>query len=237
MICDFGCSNIAIIKFKSGRYCCSKSTSSCPAMKLQNSNKHITELSVDWIEMQSKYDEGFSLGEIGKIFSIERGMLRGAINRGVLSVRNHKDSTKLAKKQGKGSLTDKGRKSLQDSARSRILERYEKGWMPKAGRCKKYRHDSPIAGVVWLDGTWELKVAQYLDNHKYTWKRNTIRFEYINLKGRLSHYTPDFFIEEIGGYLEIKGYETKLDRCKWSQFKEPLTVWKRKDLKELGVIP
>ena len=34
-------------------------------------------------------------------------------------------------------------------------------------------------------------------------------------------------------FLEIKGYETPLDKCKWSQFTEPLIIWKKAQLKEL----
>ena len=29
---------------------------------------------------------------------------------------------------------------------------------------------------------------------------------------------------------------TELDRCKWSQFTEKLTVWKKKDLKDLSIL-
>jgi hypothetical protein len=82
--------------------------------------------------------------------------------------------------------------------------------------------------VVLLDGTWEVAVANWLDENLYTWKRNTNRFSYLNLKGNVSHYTPDFWVTEFNSYLEIKGYETSLDRCKWSQFSEPLIVWKKK---------
>ena len=66
-----------------------------------------------------------------------------------------------------------------------------------------------------------------MDAEKWNWKRNTERFAYINLSGKISHYTPDFYVEELGGYLEVKGYETELDRCKWKQFKNNLTIWKK----------
>ena len=79
-------------------------------------------------------------------------------------------------------------------------------------------------------------MAEWLDEKKYNWKRNTKRFQYINLKGTISHYVPDFWVEELNGYLEIKGYETQLDRCKWSQFSESLTVWKKSDLKKMKLI-
>jgi hypothetical protein len=122
------------------------------------------------------------------------------------------------------------------SARTRIIARYEAGWLPKAGRCKKYRYFSPIAGEVLLDGTWELAVAKWLDTNEYNWKRNTKRFQYINLKGEISFYTPDFWVDEFNSYLEIKGYETALDRCKWSQFTAPLIIWKKKELFEHNIL-
>ena len=59
----------------------------------------------------------------------------------------------------------------------------------------------------------------------------------MNLKNQISYYTPDFWVEELNGYLEIKGYETELDRCKWKQFSETLTIWKKKELKIFGMIP
>ena len=101
---------------------------------------------------------------------------------------------------------------------------------------KKYRYNSVIAGEITLDGTWELEVAKWLDAQNYNWKRNKQRFQYINLKNVISYYTPDFWVEELNGYLEVKGYETELDRCKWQQFTENLIVWKRKDLQKLKLI-
>jgi hypothetical protein len=115
-------------------------------------------------------------------------------------------------------------------------KRHAEGWDNKAGRCKKYKYSSAIAGDVTLDGTWELAVARWLDYKQFNWKRNKTRFTYTHLKGHTAKYTPDFWVEELGGYLEIKGYETKLDRCKWSQFTEKLVVWKKKELKTLMIL-
>ena len=36
---------------------------------------------------------------------------------------------------------------------------------------------------------------------------------------------------------KIKGYETELDRCKWKQFADQLIVWKKTELKKIGVVP
>ena len=132
-------------------------------------------------------------------------------------------------------LTPEYQELHRNRASLQALTRHANGWDNKAGRCKKYRYTSPIAGNVTLDGTWELAVAHWLDENHYSWRRNKKRFEYTHLRGHKSHYTPDFFVEELNGYLEIKGYETKLDRCKWQQFPETLTVWKKQDLLKLNI--
>lgn len=110
---------------------------------------------------------------------------------------------------------------------------YASGWEPTCGRCKKYDYNSPIAGKIKVDGTWELKVAQYLDSIDVVWERNKTRFPYIKLDGKKSTYQPDFWIESWNTYLEVKGYETDLDRCKWAQFKNPLIIWKKKEIQNL----
>jgi len=39
-------------------------------------------------------------------------------------------------------------------------------------------------------------------------------------------------------HIEIKGYKTELDECKWRQFpvEEKLSVWHKKDLKRINII-
>ena len=41
---------------------------------------------------------------------------------------------------------------------------------------------------------------------------------------------PDFNIKDFNLFLEVKGYETDLDRCKWSQFNENLCVLRKEDI-------
>lgn len=222
-LCDFGCGNEAKYKFKSGRNCCSKSTSSCPEMKLKNSSK-IKQLRKDlgndyWANGHPKgSSKGTSLK--GKTYEEIFGR-EGAI------LQKEKLSQANLGKSSYNSMSEEKKQEFKKKHRNIILKRYESGWMPKAGRCKKIRYVSPIAGEVFVDGTWELKAAMYMDKQGWNWQRNTQRFPYTNLDGKLSHYTPDFYVEELGGFLEVKGYETELDRCKWSQFKNKLTVWKK----------
>ncbi len=129
------------------------------------------------------------------------------------------------------SQTAETKKKLRDIA----LQRYAQGWSPKAGRCRKIQYESLIAGTVFLDGSWELAVAKYLDSIDVTWNRNTTRFPYSTQDGKRSTYCPDFYVQTWGTYIEVKGYETSLDRLKWNQFPHPLQVWKRQQLLEKGI--
>jgi len=178
---------------------------------------------IDWENIQEQYNKGMSQRDIVKEFGISSKSIIMAVRKGILKCRNKSEAAKISHKKVQRKHSDE----FKEKQRKRILERYASGWMPKAGRCKKIKYISPIAGAITVDGTWELAVAKFLDRSKWNWKRNKKRFKYINLQGKISHYTPDFYVEELGGYLEVKGYETELDRCKWSQFTKKLTIWKR----------
>lgn len=65
-------------------------------------------------------------------------------------------------------------------------------------------------------------------------ERNTNCFPYIYDKERL--YIPDFKIPNTNIYIEIKGYETERDQCKWngSILKEnQLLILKSKEISEI----
>ena len=187
----------------------------------------------NWTQIQKAYDNGLSTAQLYEQMGISPRAFQLAKARGEFNPRNRSDAGNLHHKDREPT---KHTAEFKDRQRHNIIHRYENGWEPKAGRCKKFVYVSPIAGNVKLDGTWELAVAKWLDNQNYNWKRNTKRFQYINLKGAISHYTPDFWVEELNGYLEVKGYETELDRCKWGQFLEPLTIWKKSTLVEMKII-
>jgi len=130
-------------------------------------------------------------------------------------------------------MTDDQKSKFRLSHTQCINKRYESGWMPKAGRCKKIKFNSKIAGEVSLDGTWELEVAKYLDENDIEWRRNTKRFEYKNEEDCKSFYTPDFYILEHDIFIEVKGYETEKDRCKWRDFPNKINIFKSKELKKI----
>lgn len=107
---------------------------------------------------------------------------------------------------------------------------YASGWESKAGRCKKYDYTSPIAGSIKVDGTWELIFCRFADANNLQWNRNKIRFKYVKPDGTESTYQPDFYVKDWNAYIEVKGYETDLDRCKWAQFPEKLIIYRKQDI-------
>ena len=72
-----------------------------------------------------------------------------------------------------------------------------------------------------------------LDAANIKWKRNKERFGYIKPDGKFSSYRPDFYVEDWEIFVEVKGYETDLDRIKWSQFHKPLLVIRKNEIGEL----
>lgn len=84
-------------------------------------------------------------------------------------------------------------------------------------------------------GKWEVAYAQYLDKVNIKWRRPTEIFPY-EFEGTKHHYTPDFYLEELDLWIEIKGYETEKDRVKWVSFPYKLQIIFGKDLFELGLI-
>lgn len=217
----YRCGGEATHQTLEGNFVCHKNAAKCPEIKLK-----------------------FSAWQVGKT-PWNKGVKGGkSWNKG-LTKDNHPSlkqaGIKLKEKYANGTLkkaplTKEGRERISKSVSKAIKKRYEEGWMPKAGRCKKIKYSSPMAGEVMVDGTWELKVAEYFDQNKINWERNLKRFPYKNLKGTESHYTPDFYLPDFNLYVEVKGYETDLDRCKWRQFPENLEVWKKAKMKELNLL-
>lgn len=222
LMCGYGCGKIAQHQLRNKQWCCSKSPNSCEVLKQKNSSTKKGKNPFEGKEHprgmlgKSHRFKGKTYEELfGHERAIEIKEKIGLANTGRIFNTTWSDEQKF---------------EFSEKLRNIINERYENGWSPKAGRCKKIEYNSPIAGIVKLDGTWELETAKILDALEVRWKRNTQRFKYINLDGKESHYTPDFWIEDWDTFLEVKGYETPLDRCKWEQFTNNLIVWRKEDI-------
>ena len=83
-----------------------------------------------------------------------------------------------------------------------------------------------------LKGSWELKVAEWLDKNKVKWENEANPQPYYWNDG-WHLYFPDFYIRELDTYIEVKGYKTKRDEAKWSQFKGTLLIIDKTNIFEL----
>lgn len=82
-----------------------------------------------------------------------------------------------------------------------------------SGRVKLYDVIDSNGNPTKVKGTWELTVANYLTEHNIHWVNNIDGFQYEWNGTRM--YYPDFFCKDVDLYIEVKGYETDRDRCKW----------------------
>lgn len=108
------------------------------------------------------------------------------------------------------------------------------GYRHGSGRGIHTWYESPIAGRVYLDSSYELAYAKFLDINNTKWKKNLIKFPYI-WENKIRHYLPDFYLVDDNTYVETKGYKTEKDDAKWKQFPHKLQVLMGEDLNKLGL--
>ena len=71
--------------------------------------------------------------------------------------------------------------------------KYAKGW-----------YESPIAGKVYLESSWEYKVALELDENDINWKRPKKPFIWVDENKKSRRYYPDFYLIDYNVYLDPK---------------------------------
>ena len=93
------------------------------------------------------------------------------------------------------------------------------------GRSKKIFYSE-----VWLDSLWEYEFAKWCDDNNISWEKNKDSFEY-DWNGKRLYY-PDFYLKELGYYVEVKGYERERDLAKWKVVPNLLVI-RRKEIEEI----
>lgn len=96
-----------------------------------------------------------------------------------------------------------------------------------SGRTKIYEYDE-----FKLKGTWEVIVAEWLDSLNIKWTNKIRGFEYFFDK-KIRLYFPDFYLKELNLYIEVKGFERKMDHAKWSNFPEKLIIIKNNEINKI----
>ena len=94
------------------------------------------------------------------------------------------------------------------------------------GRTKQIIFDD-----IKFQGRWELDFYKWAKEKELNPVRPKSGFTYIWNGERT--YFPDFYIESLDLYVEVKGYETDRDRSKWSQFPKKLCIIKETEIKKI----
>lgn len=116
--------------------------------------------------------------------------------------------------------SDKMKKVVEDSPDS-----YSKNNV--SGRVKMYSVMSSL-GETKVKGTWELAVATWLNDNEIRWTNSIQPYSYFwNNSWHL--YFPDFLLIDHNIVIEVKGFQTERDDCKWSAVTDKQFIVIRKD--------
>lgn len=193
-ICSFGCDQPAIKLFKSGNFCCSVSTSKCPAQKAKN-GAGVKKFISKFDDPNKRWKNGHPKGMTGKEPSIKGCTFDEFYGTRAEDIKaKHKNAC-----QGRTPVkhTEETKKRLSEVARDRNLGGYVKGsGRGKKGWCRGF----------FCDSSWELAFVLYHTDHGNEIARcNKPRI--YEFDGKIKKYFPDFI---VGGVTyEIKGYRTQ----------------------------
>jgi hypothetical protein len=133
---------------------------------------------------------------------------------------------KLSEASKKQVWDDSRRKNLSDAMKKAVENNPESYTSSNRGRTKQIMLDG-----MKFQGQWEVDFYTWAKNAGLNPIRPTTGFKYIWNGERT--YFPDFYIESLDMYIEVKGYETDRDRAKWSQFKGNLRIIKEVEIKQI----
>lgn len=89
------------------------------------------------------------------------------------------------------------------------------------GRVKKIKYKD-----IYLDSSWEVIVAKYLDSLNIIWEKPTIGFNYIYDNNPHIYY-PDFYLPQYDRYIEVKGHKRQRDLAKWESVPNLIIISKK----------
>jgi hypothetical protein len=99
---------------------------------------------------------------------------------------------------------------------------------------KPVLYESPYQGLIKMRSGWEAKTADYLTSKNIKWY-----YEYKWLNLGESKYLPDFYLPELGLYIEVKGRKKKKDIEKVKtarKLKFRVLLWDGEELLRRGII-
>lgn len=164
-----------------------------------------------------KYNEDIKSGLVEKQFSNQYTKAK------LLGLPKPEISQETREKLGKGwrgkKHTEEVKKKISASMKEAV-RKYPDSYSASNvnGRIKKIEYNGEI-----YDSSWEVIFVKYLESTGYKWKRNKIGFEYF-WEDDIHLYYPDFYIEDLDLYVEVKGYKRDRDDYKWKSVNNLLVI-------------
>jgi len=79
-------------------------------------------------------------------------------------------------------------------------------------------------------------VAKWLDSFKIVWIRKIGGIKYL-WNGKEKTYFTDFYLPTLNLFVEVTGYQTDRDKCKWAMVPNLVLIKKREiDLIQQGIL-
>jgi hypothetical protein len=137
-------------------------------------------------------------------------------------------------------MTEEGREKIRQKNRNRIWSDEDKARhsisMKRAVENNPESYSSSNRGrtkqIIYkgikFQGNWELDFYKWCEQNKIPCIRNTQGFKY-EWNGTRTYF-PDFYLTNTNEYVEVKGYKTERDTCKWEQFPEKLRTILKEDI-------
>lgn len=137
--------------------------------------------------------------------------------------------------QGKQSIIEKNKKRIYSAEwkakHSEIMKKTVENFPESYTASNRGRTKQYIIDGVKLTGMWEVDFYLWAKAQGYNPTRPTESFPY-EWNGKRKYF-PDFYIEQLDLYVEVKGYETDRDKSKWLQFTKNLRIIKKDDIKDI----
>lgn len=134
-----------------------------------------------------------------------------------------KEISVRSKKTNAAYWTEEKRKEHSEKMKA-IVKQYPDSYSKNnvSGRVKMYEVES-ARGLTKVKGTWELKVANWLNENSISWTNDFEPIPY-KWKNKWHLYFPDFYLIEHDVIIEVKGFKTQRDEAKWKALKDKIFV-------------
>ena len=195
MKCEYGCGQEAQYQLRNGKWCCSKYTAQCPAIKEKNSKGMKRAYATGVLNAKQIYQNKSQ--ESKNKMSWNKGKTKET------DIRIKEQAERIKEKYDKGILigTFTGKHHSEESKKL-ISENTSRAYNYEADR-KSGRGKKGSYKGFWCDSTYELAYIIYCLDHNIPIRRNKEYFEY-EYQGKQHRYYPDFIVNNE--LIEIKGF-------------------------------